>query len=165
MGRALALRSRRLVDPSNPPDDLNSRDVPVTLAPELLGPTVLAAAVPAVGTAGNDGVAVIGAAPHAGTVTAVTYIPTAAITGAATNNRRLRLVNKGQAGAGTTVVAEVQYASGVNAAAYDENAVALSGTPANLVVTAGDVLAWESTHINTGITDPGGLARVTLARA
>lgn len=165
MGRGLALRSRRLVDPSNPPDDLNSRDVPVTLAPELLGPTVLTETVPAVGTAGNDAVAVVGVARHAGNVTAVSYIPTAAITGAATNNRRLRLVNKGQAGAGTTIVAEIQYVNGVNAAAYDENAVTLSATPANLVVAAGDVLAWESTHILTGITDPGGLARVTIARA
>lgn len=165
MGRALVLRSRRLVDPSSPPADLNARDLPVILAPELLRPPVLAAVVPAVATAGNDGVAVIGVAGFAGTLTACTYIPTATITGAATNNRRLRLINKGQAGAGSTIMAEVQYAAGVNATAYDESAVTLSATPANLVVAAGDVLAWESTHIGTGITDPGGLARVTLARA
>lgn len=165
MGRALALRSRRLVDPTNPPTDLNSRDVPVTLAPELLGPGVLQATVPAVGTAGNDGVAVIGAAPFAGTVTGVFYIPTAVITGAATNNRRLRLVNKGADGSGTTVVAEIQFAAGTDAAAYDATALTPSVTPADLMVAAGDVLAWESTHILTGITDPGGLARVTLARA
>jgi hypothetical protein len=99
----------------------------------------------------------------AGTVSAVTYAPVTAITGANTNTRSVSLVNKGQAGAGSTVIATIQYNSGVNAAASDENTVTLSGTPANLVVAAGDILQWQSTAVGTGIADPGGLVAVTIS--
>jgi hypothetical protein len=99
----------------------------------------------------------------AGTVSAVTYAPVTAITGANTNTRSVSLVNKGQAGAGSTVIAIIQYNSGVNAAASDENTVTLSGTPANLVVAAGDILQWQSTAVGTGIADPGGLVAVTIS--
>jgi hypothetical protein len=50
--------------------------------------------------------------PSDATVSAVTYAPVTAITGANTNTRSVSLVNKGQAGAGTTVVATIQYNSG-----------------------------------------------------
>jgi hypothetical protein len=101
--------------------------------------------------------------PSDATVSAVTYAPVTAITGANTNTRSVSLVNKGQSGAGSTVVATIQYNSGVNAAAADENTVTLSGTPANLNVTAGDILQWQSTAVGTGIADPGGLVVVTLS--
>ncbi len=120
--------------------------------------------VPAVSTAGNDDDSVIGEAPFAGTVTAVTYVPEAAITGAATNTRAVTLVNKSQDGTGTTVVATLQFDNAVNAAAYDEKPVTLSATAANLVVAAGDVLQWRSLHVGTGIADPGGIARITISR-
>lgn len=98
-----------------------------------------------------------------GVVQKVTYSPLAAVTGAATNNRTVALVNKGQDGTGTTVVATLTFDAGNNAAASDEKAVPLSGTPANLNVASGDVLQWQSTHNGTGIADPGGLVTVTLA--
>lgn len=126
---------------------------------------VIEADVPAVSTAGNDDDTVLFQAPFACTVTSVSYIAEAAITGAATNNRTVSLVNKGQAGAGTTTVASLTFASGVNAAANDDTAITLSGTAANLVLAAGDTLQWRSIHVLTGITDPGGLVRVTVARA
>lgn len=126
---------------------------------------VLEMAVPAVATAGNDDTTVVGQAPFAGTVTSVQYVAEAAITGAATNNRSVSLVNKGAAGSGTTVVATLAFGSGVNATAFDEKAITLSVTAADLVIAAGDTLAWVSTHIGTGITDPGGIARVTVSRA
>lgn len=97
------------------------------------------------------------------TVSAVTYAPVTAITGANTNTRSVSLVNKGQTGAGSTVVATIQYNSGVNAAAADENTVTLSATPANLNVAAGDILQWQSTAVGTGIADPGGLVCITAA--
>jgi hypothetical protein len=97
------------------------------------------------------------------TVGAVTYAPVTAITGANTNTRSVSLVNKGQSGAGSTVIATIQYNSGVNAAAADENTVTLSGTPANLNVAAGDILQWQSTAVGTGIADPGGLVCVTVS--
>src|SRR4051812_21280953 len=101
--------------------------------------------------------------PSDATVSAGTYAPVAAITGANTNTRSVSLVNKGQSGAGSTVIATIQYNSGVNAAAADENTVTLSGTPANLNVTAGDILQWQSTAVGTGIADPGGLVCVTVS--
>lgn len=121
--------------------------------------------VPAVSTAGNDDDTVLGQAPFAGTVTSVEYVPEAAITGAATNHRTFSLVNKGQAGSGSTTVATLAFDSGsVTATANNERAIALSGTAANLDLAAGDTLLWRSIHIGTGITDPGGVVRVTISR-
>lgn len=121
--------------------------------------------VPAVSTAGNSDDSIVGQAPFACTVTAVEYLAEAAITGAATNNRTLSLVNKGQAGSGTTTVASLNFASGTNAAANDERVITLSGTAADLVLAAGDTLLWRSVAVGTGIADPGGLVRVTLSRS
>ena len=125
---------------------------------------VIESDVPAVSTAANDDDSVIAQAPFACTVTSVQYVPEAAITGANTNTRFVSLVNKGQAGSGSATVATLQFDSGVNAAANDEKTVTLSGTPANLVLAAGDTLQWRSVHVGTGIADPGGLVRITLSR-
>jgi hypothetical protein len=103
-------------------------------------------------------------APFDCTVSSVQYVPAATITGANTNYRSVTLFNKGQAGAGTTTVATLQFDSGVNATADDEKTITLSGTPANLTVAAGDTLLWRSLHVGTGITDPGGLVRITITR-
>lgn len=120
--------------------------------------------VPAVSTAGNDDDTVIGQAPFDCTVTAVEYVPEAAITGAATNHRTVSLVNKGQAGSGSTTVATLTFDNGVNATANNERAITLSATAANLELDAGDTLLWRSIHVLTGITDPGGVVRVTISR-
>lgn len=104
-------------------------------------------------------------APFDGTITAVLYAPAAAITGADTNTRKIELVNKGAAGAGTAIAASIQFDSGVNAAASDEKALTLSVTPANLAVVAGDMLARVSTHLATGLADPGGLFIIEFERA
>lgn len=125
---------------------------------------VIEADVPAVSTAGNDDDSVIAQAPFDCTVTAVQYVPEAAITGADTNSRTVSLVNKGAAGSGTTTVASLALTNGVNATANDEKAITLSGTAANLVLAAGDTLQWRSIHVGTGIADPGGLVRITVSR-
>jgi hypothetical protein len=109
--------------------------------------------------------AVVAQSPYAGTVTAVQYVPEAAITGAATNNRTLSLVNKGQAGSGTAVVATLTFASGTNATAHNEVSLTLSSTAADLVIAEGDTLLWRSVGNGTGMTDPGGLVRVTVSRS
>lgn len=121
--------------------------------------------VPGMATAGTDDSIVICRAPWAGTVTAVTYTPDAAITGANTNTRAVRLRNRGQAGAGTTVIAELQFDAGVNATAFDEKVIPLSGTAANLVLAEGDILEWFSDAVGTGLADPGGLAKIELTRS
>lgn len=125
--------------------------------------TVLQTPVQPQATAGSNLNTNVYRCPSDATVTAVTYAPVTAVTGANTNTRSVSLVNKGQSGAGSTVVATIQYNSGVNAAAADENAVTLSGTPANLNVAAGDILQWQSTAVGTGIADPGGLVCVTVS--
>lgn len=120
--------------------------------------------VPSV-AAGTDADSAVLHAPFVGTVTSVTYTPDTALTGAATNYRTLRLRNKGQDGTGTTVMATQDFTAGVNLAAMDEGVIPLSGTPANLDVAPGDVLAWHSLHVSTGLADPGGLLKVILSRA
>ena len=115
--------------------------------------------------AGSDGTTNVGEAPFAGTVTEVSYIPDATITGAATNNRTLNLINKAQDGTGSTVVATISFGNGTNIAASDEGTLTLSGTPANLVVAANDILALQSVHVGTGIADPGGLVEVEISRS
>lgn len=120
-------------------------------------------AVQPVATVGNSLNTNIHVVQSAGTVSGVTYSTVTAITGANTNTRSVSLVNKGQAGAGTTIVATLQFNSGVNTTASDEKVITLSSTAADLVVAAGDVLQWQSTAVNTGIADPGGLVNVTIA--
>jgi hypothetical protein len=118
----------------------------------------------AVATASNqDKIAYI--APFAGTVQAVNYVPTATLTGANTNSRTVSLINTGQAGAGSTVMATVAFTTGVNAPADQAKVITLSGTAANLDFAAGDVLVWRSTAVGTGLADPGGLVDLTVVSA
>lgn len=124
----------------------------------------LSAVTAAVAT-GSDATVPIGRAPFAGAVSAVTYAPAGDITGAATNNRRFQLINKGQDGNGTTVIATLSFGNGTNAADFDEKVIPLSGTAADLNVAAGDVLAWFSDSVGTGIADPGGLVTVSVSRS
>ncbi|MFJ7176410.1 hypothetical protein ACIQXA_08380 [Streptomyces massasporeus] len=120
--------------------------------------------VPAVSTANASDDTVLGQAPFDCTVTSVEYVPEAAITGAATNHRAFSLVNKGQAGSASTTVATLAFDSGVNATANNERAITLSGTAANLDLSAADTLQWRSVAVGTGIADPGGVVRVTISR-
>jgi len=105
-------------------------------------------------------------APFDGAISKVSYVPDAAITGANTDTRTLSVKNRGAAGAGTTVVASLALTNGVNATAFDEKAITLSGTAGNLVVAAGDVLSFESAHAGTGgLADPGGLIAIEFTRS
>lgn len=115
-----------------------------------------------VATAGNDLNTNVFQCPAAGTVTAVSYATITAVTGANTNTRSVTLVNKAVAGTGTTAVATLQFDSGVNTTANVPKTITLSATAANLVVAAGDMLQWQSTHVGTGIADPGGLLLLAI---
>jgi len=117
-----------------------------------------------VATAGNDLSTVAAVAPFDGTITAVTYTTPTAITGANTNSRTVALTNKGQAGSGTAVPATLALVSGVNTTASVPKTITLSSTASDLVVAAGDVLVWSSTHVGTGIADTGGLLSITFSR-
>lgn len=120
--------------------------------------------VPGMATAGTDDTVIFGTAPFAGTVTAVTYTADTAITGANTNTRRVALINRGAAGAGTTVIAELTFVSGVNATAGDELPLTLSVVEGATTVAQGDVLAWFSDAVLTGLADPGGMVTVSISR-
>lgn len=123
------------------------------------------ATVPAVAAA-SDADQTIAESHVAGTVTAITYTPEAAITGANTETRTLTVVNKGQSGAGTTVIGTLAFTSGVNGVAFDEKAFTLSAIAGATTVAAGDILALVSTHSgSTGLADPGGRVEVEVERS
>lgn len=110
---------------------------------------------------------VIDEAPFAGTVTAVAIVPEANGTANATNFRTFRVVNKGQGGAGTTVVASLATDTPTtdDLKAFDEKVIPLSGTAADLVVAAGDVLAADETKAAEGLAHSGYKIRVTITRS
>lgn len=124
----------------------------------------ISATIPAL-AAGVAGDQTIGEAPFAGTVSAASFTPEAAITGDNTNTRTLTVVNKGQAGAGSTAAATLAFTTGNNGVAFDEKAFTLSGTPANLVVAEGDILAVVETVAGTGLAHAGGLVQVEITRS
>ena len=130
-------------------------------APKIV---IVEAPVPAVTIAATTDTAVTETA-FAGTVTKVDYTPDAAITGAATNSRTVTLFNRGQAGAGTTVVAQLAFVSGVNGVQYDAKAITLSVVAGATTVAAGDVLEWESAAVGTGLVDPGGSVHLEVTRS
>jgi plastocyanin len=53
----------------------------------------------------------------------------------------------------------------VNLVASDAKELTVSATPANVAVAQGDTITFESTHIGSGITDPGGIALVEITRS
>lgn len=115
--------------------------------------------------ASADAVTIVARAGFDGTVTAVSYTPEANITGNDAESRAFSLVNKGQDGNGTTVVATLDMATGVDMTDYNETALTLSAVADATDVADGDILAFTSTHEgSTGLADPGGLVRVTLSR-
>lgn len=111
-------------------------------------------------TIAADDTFVLGPAPFTGKITAVTYTPEAASTGDNTNKRTYTLVNKGASGAGTTVMATLDLITGVDLVAFDEKSATLSVVANAINFTAGDVLAWVSTHVASGLVDPGGTVKV-----
>lgn len=123
--------------------------------------TTLRIASPAV-VLGANAETDIAQVPFDATVVAARYIASSAIAGADTNTRKVAIVNKGQAGAGATEVAAKTFVSGVSAAADDATAITLHATPANQIVTEGDVLVVASTFVGTGLADPGGLVEIDL---
>jgi hypothetical protein len=123
----------------------------------------LSAVVPGVTIAADDSFA-IGEAPFAGTVTGISYTPDAASTGNDTNYRTYTVVNKGQSGAGTTVIGTLALLNTVNLVAFDEKAFTLSVVAGATTVAEGDILAFVSTHTASGLVDPGGSVSVTIER-
>lgn len=105
-------------------------------------------------------------APFAGTIGGISYVPAANVTGDDTDNRTLTVINKGQAGSGTTELASLLLETGTDLVAFDENEIPLSEAEGALTVAEGDVISFGSVHAgSTGLVDPGGLVLVTFNRA
>jgi hypothetical protein len=104
-------------------------------------------------------------AKEAETVTSVVYIPTSTQNGADTNSRTLNVYNRNATdGTGTTLIATLALVAGVNLVDNVAKTITLSGTAANLNLTAGQVVEWESLAVSTGIADPGGLVEIKTTR-
>ena len=96
---------------------------------------------------------VIDRSPISGQVTSVRLIPEAALVANATNFRTFRVINKGQAGTGNTVVATLatDTPGTDDLAAFDEKAIPIT----NPAVAEGDVLAADETVAGTGVAHSG----------
>lgn len=102
----------------------------------------------------------------AGKVTSVTFTSEAAVTAHGTNYRTFTLVNKGQAGAGTAVIATLALDTPTtdDLAAFDEKTIPLTSTEADLVVAKGDILALVETHAASGLAHSGGRVEIEIQR-
>lgn len=92
-------------------------------------------------------------------ITAVTWIPAAAITADDTDYFTLTLRNRGQSGAGSTLAAQRSYAA-TNSAAFTAEAMTLSGTASDLRVAAGDVLTIGKVNSGSGLAMPDGVVQI-----
>lgn len=99
---------------------------------------------------------------EAETVSSVIYVPSGAVTGAAAG-RTFNLYNRSAAG-GTTVVASLTLASGTDLSDNVPKTITLSTTSANLLLSASNVLEWESVATGSGVVDPGGIVQVNTTR-
>lgn len=106
------------------------------------------------------------AAARQSTVSAVRFYPDAAIDSTDTNSLTYSLLNGGNDGTGTTVVATLALVAAVaDLTKHASRAITLSSTAANLDIDDGDVLIWRSEKVGTGLLDPGGLLEIDFQRA
>lgn len=98
---------------------------------------------------------VIGEAPFDATVTEIGIVPEAALVAADATARTLTVFNRGQAGAGTTVIGTlVTNLAGGNWVAGDKKLFTLSAVANALNVAQGDVLECVETVLSTGTVRP-----------
>lgn len=109
----------------------------------------------------------IGEAHFGGIIHSVSIVPEANIVAHAANYRTFRVINKGADGNGSTVVATfaTDTVSTDDMSDFDEKHLPLSGTPADLVVAQGDVLAIDETVTGTGVAHSGYKVIVEVARS
>lgn len=92
----------------------------------------------------------LGEVRGAWTVTEVSITAEAALTGATATARTLTLYNRGQAGAGTTVVATLALITGVDLVANDKKLFTLSAVAGATTLADGDALECVETVASTG---------------
>ena len=113
---------------------------------------------------GND-LHVLGVkAEDTGRVSSVELVSSEPITGVDTNSRSVVVYNRGADGAGTTVVAQKDFVSGVNALTYDACEITLATTVTQRYVTSGDELDVFLSHVGNGITMATGAVRIVIQK-
>lgn len=110
--------------------------------------------VPAQGTAGTGQSTIVAEIKQAGSLSEVAIQPAAAVVANATNYRIFTLFNRGSDGTGTTSMATMD-TSTTGLVDNDERLMTLSGTAANLVVAANDILELVETVAGTGVAHGG----------
>jgi hypothetical protein len=126
---------------------------------EIRGDLVFTIAVAGQATAGTADEFTGFAAPFNLKITGVKWIPAAAVTADPTNYLTLNLRNR-TTGAGAALPASRSYAA-TNSVAFVAEAMTLSSTAADLLVTAGDVLTVSKVNTGTGLALPKGTVLVT----
>jgi hypothetical protein len=95
-------------------------------------------------------------------VTAVEYVPSADIVGAATNSLTVELRNDGPEGSALNIlVAQLALVAGVNASRRQAKPITLTATNGAPVVQEGDLLRWDSVKVGSGLLDPGGVVHIS----
>ena len=101
-------------------------------------------------------------APFTCKITGVTITPDAAATGDNTNTKNLNIHNRGQAGAGTTEIANLDLVTGVDLVARDEKTI---GSGMSSAVASGDVIALQVEQVGTGVAIPRSIVKITYQGA
>lgn len=126
---------------------------------EIRGPIKHQAFLESTGNAASTGNLPAFVAPSDCQVTAVSLVPSAAITADGTNYA-IYTLTRHTAGASATTVATRSWIA-TNSAAMTAEAMTLSGTAANLLLTAGDTLTVIKTVAASGLLIPAVLLVVT----
>lgn len=99
--------------------------------------------------------------PFRAQITAVKWIPGAAITANGTNFFTLTFRNR-QSGAGSVVPAGPRAYSATNSVSTTPETLTLSSTASDLQAAVGDLLTAHFTHSGSGLAIPAGLVQVTV---
>ena len=126
---------------------------------EIRGDQTFTIAVAGQATAGTADEFTGFVAPYNLKITGVKWIPAAAVTADPTNYLTLNLRNR-TTGAGAALPASRAY-SATNSVAFVAEAMTLSATAADLLVTAGDVLTVSKVNSGTGLALPKGTVQIT----
>lgn len=126
---------------------------------EMRGPVTHQAYVPSQATLGTVDNWPVFRTAYDCQITAVTFIPSAAITANATHNS-IYTLTRYTAGASATTVATRSWAA-TDSVAETPEAMTLSATAANLLLTAADTLSVVKSITGNGLVIPDGLLVIT----
>ncbi len=123
---------------------------------DLLGTQRFTTKLPtALATAGTVDEIVAFRAPFNLTVTAVRYLPAAALTGVTATEVTLAVKNRALDGAGTTEIASLSFIDAEDAVAFDEKTIPLTATVADRDALEGELVTIEKTVTSTGLALDG----------